>query len=391
MPYYHRLGTLPHKRHTVFRQPDGSLYSEHLVGSEGFSGAASLLYHIHPPTRVLSTRFLRSIHVEADPDPTLRMRHFHLARVGQSKSATLDRTPVLFNADATISLVVPTQTDEFFYRNGQAEEVTFVSDGSGTLESEFGELAFRRGDYVVVPHGILHRWRFDRGADSSNNVRLLVVETPSTIRIPRRYLNELGQCMEHSPYCERDIRPPDQLPTHDERGEFRVVVKQRDVLTEVVLDHHPLDVVGWDGYNYPWAFSIHDFSPITGALHQPPPVHQTFQADGFVLCSFTPRMYDYHPDAVPVPYNHSNTMSDEVIYYANEEFMSRKGISYGSMTVHPGGLPHGPHPGRVEASLGQKRTEELAVMVDTFRPLRVAHAVLEFEDPGYGRSWIEEP
>lgn len=384
MPYYHRLGNVPHKRHTVFRQPNGKLYGEHLMGAEGFSGAASLLYHTHAPTRVVATRLMGSLAIEADPDPSLRLRHFHLSRIGGTASSTLDRTPLLFNSDVTISLVCPQRTDEFFYRNGQGEEVTFVSDGGGTVESEFGELTFRRGDYVIVPRGILHRWRFDEGI-----TRLLVVETPSTIRSPRRYLNDAGQYMEHSPYCERDLRPPDRLVTHDERGEFKVVVKQNDVLTEVILDHHPFDVVGWDGFYYPFAFSIHDFEPITGSLHQPPPVHQTFQADGFVLCSFTPRLFDFHPNAIPAPYNHSNVMSDEVIYYANEEFMSRKGIGYGSLTLHPGGLPHGPHPGKAEASIGQKRTDELAVMVDTFRPLKIARTALALEDPDYVRSWID--
>jgi homogentisate 1,2-dioxygenase len=384
MPFYHRLGKLPHKRHTVFRRPDGQLYREHLMGSEGFTGPASLLYHNRPPTRVLATKHLRSLAIEADPDPALRMRHFHLSQIGPAQSMALDRTPVLFNADVTLSLVCPSQSDTFFYRNGQGDELTFVSDGGGVLESEFGELTFRRGDYVLVPRGIVHQWRLDAGP-----VRLLVMETPSTIRPPRRYRGETGQFLEHSPYCERDIRPPERLVTHDEAGEFRLIVKQRDALTEVLLDHHPFDVVGWDGHYFPWAFSIHDFAPIVGALHQPPPVHQTFQADRFVVCSFTPRLFDFHPDAIPAPYNHSNVMSDEVIYYANDEFMSRKGIGYGSLTLHPGGLPHGPHPGRAEASIGAKSTNELAVMLDTFRPLLVARAALATEDAEYGRSWLE--
>ncbi len=383
MPYYYRLGQLPHKRHTQFRKPDGELYREHLMGTDGFSGPASLLYHVNPPTRVLSSKLVRKVALEADPDLTLRMRHFQLGKIGPTASATLDRVPALFNSDVTVSLICPKGTDDFFYRNGQADEITYVSDGGGTVESEYGILTFRRGDYVVVPRGIVHRWRFNDG-----QARLLVFETPSTVRAPRRYLSDTGQYMEHSPYCERDLRPPEQLETHSENGEFRLIVKQRDALSEVVLDHHPLDVVGWDGYYYPYALSIHDFEPITGSIHQPPPVHQTFQCDGFVLCSFVPRLFDFHPDAIPVPYNHSNVMSDEVIYYANEEFMSRKGIGYGSLTIHPGGLPHGPHPGKVEASLGQKRTDELAVMIDTFRPLQVARQVLELEDPAYARSWI---
>lgn len=403
MPIYHRLGEVPRKRHTVFRQPSGELYSEHLMGSLGFSGPASLLYHIHKPTGVVQTRVLTEVRIEADPDPRLRMRHFHLGELPAAKSPTLDRTPVLFNGDVVLWMVsvappadkaprpgsLPKEDgarpDEHFYRNGQADEIVYVSDGGGVLESEFGELAFRRGDYVVIPRGMMHRYHV-----SEFPLRLLVVESRGQVAPPRRYLSDRGQFLEHSPYCERDIRCPEKLATYDAKGEFRLVVKQRDVLTEVTLDHHPLDVVGWDGYYYPWALSIHDFEPITGRLHQPPPVHQTFQGEGYVLCSFVPRLFDYHPQAVPAPYNHSNVMSDEVIYYANDEFMSRKGIGYGSLTVHPGGLPHGPHPGKAEASIGKKETKELAVMLDTFRPLQVARGVLAVEDVDYGQSWLGE-
>ena len=384
MPYYHTLGKIPRKRHTQFRRESGELYPEHLMGALGFSGPASLLYHLTEPTRVLSTAKLADARVEGDADQTLRMRHFQLGDVKAAKSPSLDRTPVLFNADATISIVRPTTTDEFHYRNAQADEVVYISDGAGTLESEFGSFPYRSGDYVVIPRGILHRFRLAEGV-----TRMLVIETPSHIRFPSRYLTQEGQLMEHAPYCERDIRPPEKLETQEELGEFRIVVKQQDMLNDIVLDHHPLNVVGWDGCYYPWAMSIHDFEPITGSLHQPPPVHQTFQADQFVICSFTPRLFDYHPDAVAVPYNHSNVMSDEVLYYANDEFMSRKGITHGSLTLHPGGIPHGPHPGKVEASLKLKETKELAVMLDTFRPLKVASDVKGVEDPDYGRSWVD--
>lgn len=383
MPHYHTLGKIPPKRHTAFRQENGALYAEHLMGAIGFSGPASLLYHIHPPTRVLTTRKLRDVEIHAEKDRSLRMRHFHLDELATAESPTIDRTPVLLNSDVVVSIVSPTSKDDFFYRNAQGDEVVYVSDGSGGLESEFGELPIRRGDYVVIPRGVLHRYRFD-----GPPVRLLVFETPSRIRFPSRYLTGEGQLMEHAPFCERDIRPPEALNTRDESGEFRLIVKQNNVLTEVLLDHHPFDVVGWDGCHYPFALSIHDFEPITGSLHQPPPVHQTFQADQFVLCSFVPRLYDYHPEAVPAPYNHSNTFSDEVIYYANDEFMSRKGIGYGSLTLHPAGIPHGPHPGRAEESIGKQSTGELAVMIDTFRPLAVAEAALAVEDGEYGRSWL---
>lgn len=386
MPFYHRLGELPSKRHTVYRQPSGELYHEHLMGSLGFSGAASLLYHRQRPTSIASSRTLRQLAWQPDSDSTLRMRHFRLAEAPAQSSHVLDRIPLLYNHDVAVELVRPTRTDDFFYRNAQGDEITYVCQGQGTVESEMGLLPFRPGDYVVVPRGILHRFRFDSGAPL-----LLIIESQGQVRPPARYRNEWGQLLEHSPYCERDIRVPNELRALDERGEFRIVVKRDHQLSELVLDHHPCDVVGWDGYYYPWALSIHDFEPITGSLHQPPPVHQTFQSEGFVVCSFVPRLFDYHPQAVPAPYNHSNVMSDEVLFYANDEFMSRKGTQYGSLTLHPAGLPHGPHPGRAEASIGKQRTEELAVMLDTFRPLRVAQEVLPFEDPDYARSWLEEP
>lgn len=383
MPSYHRLGELPRKRHTVFRQPDGSLYHEHLMGSRGFSGPASLLYHRRPPTSIQSTKLVRPLEWTHDADPSLRMRHFQTHKLPRHMSPTFDRIPLLFNGDVALSFVQPAASDDFLYRNAQGDELTYVAEGSGVVESQMGDLPYQAGDYVVVPRGIMHRWRL---GDTPH--RLLIIESAGPIRPPARYCNELGQFLEHSPYCERDLRRPQTLAVHDETGQLRAVVKQYDALTEVTLDHHPFDVVGWDGYYYPWALSIHDFEPIVGSLHQPPPVHQTFQGDGFVVCSFVPRLFDFHPDAVPVPYNHSNVNSDEVIYYANDEFMSRKGISFGSLTLHPGGLPHGPQPGRVEESLGKKRTDELAVMLDTFRPLRVARDALPVEDAGYARSWL---
>ena len=383
MPSYHRLGDLPRKRHTVFRQSDGSLFHEHLMGSRGFSGPASLLYHRRAPTSILKSQLVRKLEWPHDPDAVLRMRHFQTHRLPARQSPTLDRTPVLFNGDVALSFVQPTASDDFLYRNAEGDELTFVAAGNGIVESQMGDLAYQAGDYVIIPRGIMHRWRLGGGEH-----RLLVIESAGAIRPPTRYCNEMGQFLEHSPYCERDLRRPETLAVHQETGEFRAVVKQYDALTEVTLDHHPFDAVGWDGYYYPWALSIHDFEPIVGSLHQPPPVHQTFQGDGFVVCSFVPRLFDFHPDAVPVPYNHSNVNSDEVIYYANDEFMSRKGIAFGSLTLHPGGLPHGPHPGRAEEALGKKRTDELAVMLDTFRPLCVGRDVLAVEDRDYAHSWL---
>ncbi|MFB3852548.1 MAG: homogentisate 1,2-dioxygenase [Vicinamibacterales bacterium] len=383
MPIYHRLGEVPRKRHTVFRQEDGKLYAEELVGNKGFSGPSSLLYHIHHPTRVLSVELLKVVEWEADPDTALRHRHFRTAGLRSGPSPTLDRAPLLFNNDIAISMVRAEREDDFYYRNAQGDELVYVSEGDGVLESALGELSFRRGDYLVVPRGIMYRLRF------SNPLRLLVMESAGYIRTPKRYRNEHGQLVEGAPYSERDIRRPELLQPRDEKGSFPTVVKKGNSLTRLVLDHHPFDVVGWDGFYYPWAFNIGDFEPKVGRIHLPPPVHQTFEGDNFVVCSFCPRPYDFDPEAVPVPYNHSNVMSDEVLYYASDEFMSRKGIEYGSLTLHPDGLPHGPHPGRTEASLSQKRTNELAVMVDTFHTLKVSRQALEIEDPGYQTSWVE--
>ncbi|MFN8574213.1 MAG: homogentisate 1,2-dioxygenase [Gemmatimonadaceae bacterium] len=385
MPIYHTLGSIPKKRHTVFRRPDGGLYAEELMGHEGFVGTSSLLYHAYPPTTVKSARKVRDVTWEADEDTSLRHRHFLTARAKKGGSPTMDRTPLLFNAEIAMLYVEPDELDAHFYRNSQADEVVYVCEGSGVLESVFGELPYQPGDYIVIHRNILHRWRLDTAKTS----KFLVMESRGHVRFPKRYHNEFGQLLEGAPYCERDIRRPSALNTHDERGDFRLLVKQYDAINELVLDHHPFDVIGWDGYFYPWAFNIHDFEPIVGRIHQPPPVHQTFQGDGFVICSFCPRPYDFDPNAIPAPYNHSNVDSDEVLFYASSEFMSRKGIEYGSITHHPDGLPHGPHPGRYEGSIGMKATNELAVMMDSFRPLKVAKAAMTIEDPKYHQSWID--
>jgi homogentisate 1,2-dioxygenase len=384
MPVYHTLGTIPKKRHLAFRRPDGGLYAEQLMGNEGFTGPSSLLYHIRPPTTLLAVKKLQELKWEPDDCGGLRHRHFRTARLAEGGSPTLDRVPLLFNSDIAMLFARPTAADEHFYRNAQADEVVYVSEGSGALESVYGDLPYREGDYLLIHRGILHRYRMDPGPQ-----KLLIFESRGYVRTPKRYRNEFGQIVEGAPYSERDFRRPMELKTHDETGEFRLIVKQYNALHEHILDHHPFDVVGWDGMFYPWAFNIHDFEPIVGRVHQPPPVHQTFQGDGFVICSFCPRPYDFHPEAIPAPYNHSNVDSDEVLYYASSEFMSRKGIEYGSITHHPDGLPHGPHPGRAEASIGMKETNELAVMMDSFRPLHVAKPAVPIEDPTYQHSWVE--
>jgi homogentisate 1,2-dioxygenase len=384
MPIYHQLGEVPRKRHVVFRSPQGGLYAEELVGNKGFVGPSSLLYHAHEPTHVTSTRLLRELAWDPDPGRPFRHRHFLSHALPPGGSLVLDRVPLLFNPDVAMLLAQPSAGDDFFYRNAQGDEIVFVADGAGVLETQLGDIPFAEGDYLVIPRGILHRYTF-----TMTPVRCLVIESRGYVRTPKRYRNEHGQLMETSPYSERDIRRPGNLRPRVEKGDFRIVVKKENVLHEVVVEWHPFDVVGWDGYYYPWAFNIHDFEPRVGRFHLPPPVHQTFEGDDFVVCSFCPRPYDFDPNAVPAPYNHSNVMSDEVIYHASAEFMSRKGIEYGSITLHPDGVPHGPHPGRSEASIGAKRTDELAVMLDTFRPLQVSRQALAVEDPGYYRSWIE--
>ena len=386
MPFYHTLGQIPRKRHIAFRKPGGGIYAEQLVGHEGFTGTSALLYHVHPPTTVKSVRRVKELKWEADTDATLRHRHFRTSKVKKGGSPTLDRIPLLFNADIGMLYCEPDENDAHFYRNAQADECVYVAKGNGTVETQYGDLPFHEGDYLILHRGIMHRYRFDLGKEPP---KLVIFESRGHIRWPKRYRNEFGQLIEGAPFSERDVRKPTELRTHDEMGDFPILVKQYDGINEVMLDHHPFDVVGWDGYFYPWAFNINDFEPIVGRVHQPPPVHQTFQGDGFVICSFCPRPYDFHPEAVPAPYNHSNVDSDEVLYYASSEFMSRKGIEFGSITHHPDGIPHGPHPGRAEASIGAKYTDELAVMMDSFRPLKVAKPAISIEDPDYHKSWLD--
>jgi len=385
MPQYHRLGEIPHKRHTQFRKPDGSLYSEQLFSTEGFSDDYSLLYHCHPPTRIIRTEAPVSVAPEVAEEAMLRHRCFEGFHIHPAKDYLVSRIPVLVNADCRISLAAPREPQlDYFYKNADADEIVFVHQGSGTLETMYGDLPFGHGDYLVIPRGTIHRMHFD-----TPDNRLLIIESAGPVRFPKRYLSRHGQLLEHAPYCERDIRPPSRLRTHDEQGDLLIRTKKQDMLYGLHYAHHPFDVVGWDGCCYPFAFSIHDFEPITGRVHQPPPVHQTFEARNFVVCSFVPRLYDYHPQAIPAPYNHSNIDSDELLYYVDGDFMSRKNVTRGMLTLHPAGIPHGPHPGTVEKSLGKKETGELAVMVDTFHPLRVTRQALVIEKTDYVMSWAE--
>ena len=383
MPFYVRRGEIPHKRHTQFRKPDGSLFSEQVMGTKGFSGVEAILYHHHPPTAILQVEDLGPARVALEEEGALRHRHFKTFDLTPGGDVVTGRRYMLANADVAIAVCRPTEEQSYYYRNGQGDELLFVHEGEGHLETLFGTLPYRRGDYLYVPISCTYRL-----VPSGGPTRLLVLETTGEITTPRRYRNEHGQLLEHAPYCERDIRPPAALEPRDERGAFEVRVRAHGRITRHILDHHPLDVVGWDGYLYPYAFNVEDFEPITGRIHQPPPVHQTFQGTNFVVCSFVPRLFDYHPLGIPAPYNHSNVESDEVLYYVDGNFMSRRGIEEGSITLHPSGLPHGPHPGTVEASIGKEKTDELAVMVDTFRPLAVARDALSCEDPRYTYSWV---
>lgn len=384
MPVYCQLGEVPAKRHKIYRKPSGELYSEELMGNMGFVGPSSLLYHVRRPTAVRAIRTIKNLDWKAAPSDPLRHRHFRTKQLAEPGDTIIDRLPLVYNNDVSMSIVCPKDHISHFYRNAQGDEIAYVSEGSGILESAFGDLAFGAGDYLVIPRGILHRYRF-----TEERRLLLIIESAGYVRAPKRYRNEYGQLTENSPYSERDLRCPTDLQTHDEKGEFKLIAKKANVLTEMELPYHPFDVIGWDGYYYPWALNIHNFEPRVGRFHLPPPTHQTFEGDGFVVCSFCPRPFDFDPEAVPAPYSHSNVMSDEVLYYANSEFMSRKGIEYGSVTLHPDGLAHGPQPGRTEASLGQKETSELAVMVDTFRGLNVSQAALPGEDEDYYLSWLE--
>jgi homogentisate 1,2-dioxygenase len=384
--YYHRLGKIPPKRHTQFRQPDGSLYKEELVSSEGFSGIYSNLYHVYPPTRIKAVNEPTKYGAKQIEDYALRQTHLNTSKVITTGDDYLSaRKVLLMNSDCAISICSPKKRAmDYFYKNAEGDEVLFVHDGKGTLTSPFGKLEIRQGDYIVVPRTVIYKLEFEEGP-----LRLLIIESAAPIETVKRYRNQLGQLLEHSPYCERDIRPPHELVTDSKRGEHLVKIKKQGFLHNYLYDHSPLDLIGWDGFLWPYAFSIHDFEPITGRLHQPPPVHQTFQARNFVICSFVPRLFDYHPLAIPAPYNHSNIDSDEVLYYAEGNFMSRRGIERGSFTLHPGGLPHGPHPGTVEKSLGAKETHELAVMIDTFHPLHLTDQSLEFLDKNYPLSWTD--
>ncbi len=384
MPFYQKLGSIPPKRHTVFRKENGELYHEQLFGTVGFDGMSSLLYHVEPPTIVKNFVGQVDLNPEIAHEKQLQMRSFAGFKVTPADDYLESRVAVLVNSDCQLALSAPKKSlKDYFYKNADCDEVIFIHQGSGTLRTQLGNIPFKYGDYLVVPRGIIYQIDFD-----TEENRLFIVESHHPIYTPKRYRNWFGQLLEHSPYCERDFRPPSELETHHEKGDFLVKTKKQGILYSYNYASHPFDVVGWDGFNYPYAFSIHDFEPITGRIHLPPPIHQTFETSAFVICSFVPRLYDYHPDSIPAPYNHSNIDSDEVLYYVDGDFMSRNNIEKGQITLHPAGLPHGPHPGAYERSIGKKETHELAVMVDTFKPLQLTKKGLELEIKDYYQSWL---
>lgn len=385
MPIYHSLGKFPQKRHVVFQDKQGKYYYEQLFGTEGFHGMSSLLYHVHRPTQVKEIAKSYSVEPKVAIDKNIKALLLKGFDIQPADDFLDSRKIVLFNGDCNIALAAPKKSlTDYFYKNADADEMIFVHKGSGTLRTFMGNIRFEYGDYLIIPRGMIYQIQFD-GTDN----RLFIVESFHPFYTPKRYKNSQGQLLEHSPFCERDYKLPSDLETHDEKGDFLMKIKKENMMHEVVYATHPFDVVGWDGYNFPWGFSIHNFEPITGRVHQPPPVHQTFETPAFVVCSFCPRLYDYHPQAIPAPYNHSNIDSDEVLYYVDGDFMSRNDIKQGYITLHPKGIPHGPAPGAMERSIGQKETQELAVMVDTFRPLKVTEAAMGIEDGKYYRSWVE--
>ena len=386
MPRYHKLGNIPPKRHTIHKSNDDKFYYEELFGTIGFDGMSSLIYHTHRPTQV--KKILKSYDVAPKVAVENNMKSLMLNgfNIKPFDDFLDSRKCILMNNDCQIILASPTQSlTTYYYKNTDSDEVIFVHKGSGKLRTFLGNIDFEYGDYLVIPRGVIYQINFD-----STENRLFIVESKNPVYSPKRYRNWFGQLLEHSPYCERDIHPPHELETYDDKGEFIIKVKKQDTIHEYVYAAHPFSAVGWDGYNYPYKFSIHDFEQITGRVHQPPPVHQTFETSSFVICSFVPRLFDYHPKAIPTPYNHSNIDSDEVIYYVDGDFMSRENVDKGYVSLHPAGIPHGPHPGLMEKSIGMKETMELAVMVDTFSPLMVTEEALKIDDGKYYKSWIDK-
>jgi homogentisate 1,2-dioxygenase len=385
MPIYHKLGSIPKKRHTAFRQDNGELYAEELFGTAGFAGMSSLVYHMHPPTNILRYDEPYSVEPEVAVEKNMKPISLKGYEIKPEDDYLESRKTLLVNNDLHIGLAAPRSfSKDYFYKNGDADEMIFIHNGSGTLKTMYGNIPFEYGDYLIIPRGTVYQFEF---ATTEN--KLLIIESFSPIQTPNRYRNNFGQLLEHSPFCERDYKLPQGLETINEKGEFKIKTKKQGMMHTYYYAYHPFDVIGWDGYHFPYAMSIHDFEPITGRIHMPPTIHQHFEAAGFVVCSFVPRLYDYHPDAIPAPYHHSNVDSEEILYYVDGDFMSRNNIEKGQITLHPGGMPHGPHPGAAERSIGKKGTEELAVMIDPFNPIKITKEARNIEIKDYYKSWIE--
>jgi homogentisate 1,2-dioxygenase len=385
MPFYHKLGKLPSKRHVTFRQPDGSLYQEELVGTQGFSGMSSLVYHLHAPTQIASMQSSWSIAPKIAIENNLDPLKFNGFKIDPEPDYINSRKILFLNNDMQVAMAAPSESSGYFFKNADADEMIFVHKGKGDLQTMFGYINFEPGDYLIIPRGTVYKLDFE-----TKENRLLIVESYGPIITPKRYRNEYGQMLEHSPFCERDIKRPEMLETYDEAGEFEVRVKKRNSIFPLIYPNHPFDVIGWDGYHYPYGFNIKNFEPLTGRIHMPPPIHQTFEGRNFVICSFVPRLYDYHPEAIPAPYHHSNIDSDEILYYVDGDFMSRNDIKPGQLTLHPAGIPHGPHPGAIERSIGKKETEELAVMIDPFNPVMITEEAMRLSENDYYKVWLSK-
>jgi homogentisate 1,2-dioxygenase len=389
MPFYTRMGKLPPKRHIRFENPGPSyrnegIYYEHVITTEGFSRAYSIQYHLRPPTCNTRVERLPDVELKSVDDQPLRQHHFRSGDLPRSGDPITGRVPFMFNADLIAWRCLPSTAQQRLFRNGAADEVIYIHQGSGELQSTFGRLRYRRGDYIVIPRTTTYQLV----SDDIQKEDHLILECTGPVRIPPNYLNADGQLKLGSPYYERDFHPPTELVTIDREEPTDVVIKDGTRMTRVTFPHHPLDVVGWDGFAYPYTFNAWDFEPLTGTIHLPPPVQQTFDCRGFVICTFAPRYLDHHPQAIKVPYAHSNVEADEVLFYSDGQFSSRRGVGLGSMTLHPGGIPHGPHPGTILRSMSEVRTEELAVMFDTMNKLQLTPQAMQWDDPAYPLSWM---
>ncbi len=391
MPGYLRLGSVPPKRHIQHTRPVESsyagegIYYEHVLTMDGFSRAYSIVYHLRPPTRVRRVEFASGFELSAATSQPLRHHHLRTASLPRGGDAITGRIPLMFNQDVVCYRCRPQEPQADLFRNGAADEVIFVQAGQGHVETTFGRLPYRRGDYIVMPRTTVYQFFPDNLAEED----YLILESFGAVRLPERYFNPDGQLMLGAPFYERDFHGPTEMTPVDREADTPILMKDGNRLTRVVMCQHPLDVVGWDGFLYPYTFNAWDFEPLTGTVHLPPPYQQTFDCGGFVICTFAPRYLDHHPQAVKVPYAHSNTQADEVLFYVDGNFASRRGVEVGSFTLHPGGIPHGPHPGTIQASMKVARTNEMAVMFDTLRPLQLTRQALDFDDPSYPLTWIE--